>query len=218
MMRYGTIRDKASFVFNLISQNENNDSISFQELVVFYFKIVDEFEQSNDPDILLKENFAEYIGKSTEEKELLLRELDENLKYSISFADIFFNLMEIELNYSISKTRFLDFMESYPRAMELLNFIDINDKDFKNIKSINKNQKYIESLDLIIEQLNTMITNQKAQPQMQSFHQIGNPSTNNINTMLETVNQIQKEIEQSFQESIVEIKEKPAPISKICGN
>ena len=214
MMRYGNSRDKASFVFNLISQNSKSKSISFPQLVVFYFKIVDEFEQSNDPDILLNENFADYIGKSPEEKEMLLVELEENLKYSISIADIFFNLMEVELNYSIPRKKFLDFMEHYPKAMELLNFIDVNDKDFRNIQNINKHQQYIEGLDKIIDQLRTVIQNQNLHLQANAVGIVSKPSSNNINNMLEKVNKIQQEIEQSFQESILEEKNAPKQISK----
>lgn len=213
MMRYGNIRDKAAFVFELISQSPSLDSISFPKLVVFYFKIVDEFENSRDPDLLLKEDFGEYINRPVEEQEQMLKELEENLQYSITLANIFFDLMEEELNQAISKDKFLEFMEIHPKAIELLNFIDVSEKDFKNIESIQRNQKYINDLERIIEQLHQAIKCGQMDPSRRATQLEPKPSMNNIHLMLNKVNQIQKEIETSFQESILEAKARLRPIS-----
>jgi hypothetical protein len=214
MMRNGSIRDKAAFVFELISQKATSDSISFPKLVVFYFKIVDQFENSKNPDLLLNEDFSEYINISIEEKELLLNELEENLQYSITLANIFFNLMEVDLNSSISKDHFLEFMEMHPKAIELLNFIDVSEKDFKNIESIQKNDKYILDLERIIDQVEQAIKIQNSTLAQQQLVGDAKPSSTNINNILNTVNQIQQEIEESYQESILEEKPSPHRMSK----
>lgn len=226
MMRYGNIRDKASFVFELISQSPKLDSISFPKLVVFYFKVTDEFENSAEPDLLLKEDFGEYINQPLEQKEMLLRELEENLQYSITLANIFFDLMEADLDQPISKDKFLEFMQSYPKAIELLNFIDISDKDFKNIESIQRNQKYINDLDRIIEQLRqTIRCEQRKGPGRVAHAEFRPPSTragdgeyrpilNKMNQMLSEVHQIEREIQESYQESILEESLKKRPISR----
>lgn len=216
MVRYGNIRDKASFVFELISQSPKLDSISFPKLVVFYFKITDEFENSQEPDLLLKEDFGEYINRTQEEKEMLLHELEENLQYSITLANIFFDLMEVELDESITKNKFLEFMEGYPKAIELLNFIDISDKDFKNIESIQKNQQYMNDLERIIEQLKQAIKCEQQTHSKKVIHTEFKPFSNNMHQMLNQVNQIQHEIENSYEESILEeeTKQRP-PISRV---
>ena len=215
MMNYGNIRDKATFVFQLICRTTSRNKITFPELVVFYFKIIDQFENSKDPDLLLNEDFSEYFTLSVEEKEILLREFEDDLKSSITLANIFFNLMEVKLKDPIIKHEFVNFMEIHPKAIELLNFIDISDNDFKNIQSLNRNQRYIEDLEKIISQLTTAVENQN----LNTINHI-NPITisrqsqKNISNIMETVNLIQKEIEESYEESIIEANSIPKPRSK----
>lgn len=200
MMRHGTIRDKAGFVFKLISQVEPRDSISFVELIVFYFKVIDEFGNSEDPDILVHEDFTEYVEGSMDEKELFLRDLDRNLVASISLADVFFNLMQVGLKGQIREEDFIEFMDMYPRTMDLFNFIDISDKDFRNVQSINKTNQYIEAVSRIIVDVEGMLGVGGKGPGVS--HIKHSMTMNNMQFILEKVDKIQKDIEYSIEQSM----------------
>lgn len=200
MMRHGTIRDKAAFVFKLISQVEPMDSISFVELIVFYFKVIDEFGNSEDPDILVNEDFGEYIRGTMDEKDLFLRDLDRNLIASVSLADVFFNLMQVELENQILESEFIEFMDLYPRTMDLFNFIDISDKDFRNVQSINKTNQYIDAISRIILDVEGMLGVGNKVPNVSHIKR--GMTMNNMQFILEKVDKIQKEIEHSFEQSM----------------
>ena len=200
MMRHGTIKDKAGFVFKLISQVKPMNSITFVELIIFYFKVIDEFGNSEDPDILVNEDFNEYIEGSMEQKEVFMKDLDRNLIASISLADVFFNLMQVDLKDQISESEFIEFMDLYPRTMDLLNFIDINDKDFRNVKTINKTNQYIEAISRIILDVESMLGVGNLHPNV-SYIQRG-VAINNMQSILDKVDMIQEEIEHSIEQSM----------------
>jgi hypothetical protein len=212
MMRHGTIKDKASFVFDLISQLDPLDSINFLELVIFYFKIIDEFGHSQNPDLLVHEDITEYIEGSIEDKEIFLRDLDRNLVLSFSLTDVFFNLMQADLRAQISKNEFVEFMDLYPRTMDLFNFIYINDKDFRNVESINKTNQYIEFISRILIDVEGMLGIGKKTPNV-SYVRRGVTYTN-MQDILEKVDKIQQDIEESIEQSIHEEPKKQSFGSK----
>ena len=199
MMRHGDIKHKAVFVFDLISQKEPLDTFVFGELVVFYFKIIDEFCTSEDPDLLINEDFSEYIDGSMEDREVFLGELDRKLVASISLADVFFNLMQVTLSERISKKEFVEFMDLYPSTIDLFNFIDISDKDFKKIQSINKTNQYIEALSRIIVDIEGLLGVDNI-PNVSRIQK--GVSMNNMQNILQKVDKIQKNIEVSIEQSI----------------
>jgi hypothetical protein len=200
MMRYGDIQHKAAFVFDLISQAEPYNSITFAELVIFYFKVIDEFGNSEDPDLLINEDFGEYTQGNMDDKEVFLKELDHNLVASISLTDVFFNLIRVDLMGSISKPEFIEFMSMYPRTMDLFNFIDISDKDFKNIQSINKTNQYLEVVLKIITDLENVMGTQHKIANVSKVHKT--VRLTNFENILDKVDIIQKEIEHSIDQSM----------------
>jgi hypothetical protein len=206
MMRHGNIKDKASFVFDLISQLDPLDSINFLELVIFYFKIIDEFGHSQDPDLLIDEDITEYINGTIEDKEIFLGDLDRNLVLSFSLTDVFFNLMQVDLDSKISKKDFVEFMDLYPRTMDLFNFIYINDKDFRNVESINKTNQYIDFVSRIIMDIEGMLGVGQKNPTVSRIRT--GVTYTNMQDILEKVDKIQQKIEesidQSFQEEVKE--------------
>lgn len=207
MMNYGDIEHKAEFVFDLISQTVPLTSITFREVVIFYFKIIDEFGNSENPDLLINEDFGEYIDGSLEEKEIFLGELDRNLVASISLADVFFNLIQADLRKSIPKEEFVEFMSMYPRTMDLFNFIDISAKDFKNIQSINKTKQYMELIGRIINDVENIMG---AGNQIPNVSQVKKTvKISNMENILEKVDKIQKEIEHSIEQSFQQENENP---------
>lgn len=149
----GDPRDKATFLFDLIDQKEPPNMISFNEMTVFYLKILDEFGQSRDPNLLLTENFSGYINGSHEEKEKFLEDLQITLVESITLAHNFFNLMETDIDNPISKEQFLEQFENNRKAMELLNFINPNKKDLKSVKFFGKEKPYVKEIEKLIEEV-----------------------------------------------------------------
>ena len=202
MMRHGTIKDKASFVFDLISQLEPLDSINFLELVIFYFKVIDEFGHSKNPDLLINEDITEYLEGSIEDKEIFLKDLDRNLVFSFSLTDVFFNLMQVDLKKQISKSEFVEFMDLYPQTMDLFNFIYISDKDFRNVQSINKTNQYIEFVSRILVDVEGMLGVGQKNPNV-SYIRRGVTYTN-MHDILQKVDKIQQDIEESIEQSIHE--------------
>ena len=201
MMRHGEIKDKAQFVFDLISQKKGQESFSFPELVVFYFKIIDEFDISENPDLLLNEDFNEYMEGTVDEKEAFTRELTQNLIASISLADVFFNLMRIKISNVVKRIDFIEFIQSFPKTMELLNFIDLNDKDFKNIKNINKTTQYLDIVRNLLLDINAAFKagNSTATSSLKKANHL---NIINMHNFFEKVGIIHKEVQNTEEYSI----------------
>lgn len=155
MMQHGDINDKTNFVFDLISND--HQSFSFGDLVVFYLKIIDDLETCPDPDMLVEEDFNLFLGETVEEREELMEFLDKNLVASISLADVFFGLLGAEPRDRINRGFFVAFVEEYPNTIDLLNFISLKEKNFKNVQRFNKQTQFLHSLKGLIDDLGTVI-------------------------------------------------------------
>lgn len=206
MMMYGELKDKANFVFNLISiKPGEKDSINFTELVIFYFKILDEFSSYQDPHHLLEEDFKEYIYANIKEKEEFMSTLNKNLVASISLADVFFNLMRVDLNVSVCRDEFISFIENFPQAMEFLNFIDINDRDFKEAQNMNKIYLYRKNIEQILKEIKSCFKYDESKSQIQDqTHQ--KVSILNVDKLFLKAEKLNHKIESSFEQSLQQEK------------
>ena len=155
MMQHGEISDKTYFVFDLISNDYK--SFTFGDLVVFYLKIIDDLESCPDPDMLVEEDFNLFLGETVEEREELMEFLDKNLVASISLADVFFGLLGAEPKDKINREFFVAFIKEYPNTIDLLNFISLKQKNFKNVQRFNKQTRFLQSFKGLIDDFAVVI-------------------------------------------------------------